>query len=185
MVGKRRGGFHTATKFSHAPVGLSQGHATVIYNLSLFSGKSSFFFDMLSTMRPIRQLLLLALFAGSAFTESDYSNLKVLYNAIEKCSEDKDVGVCLKIKAIGIMDRALVQDEPLPLTDYVAIAKDPTARINDNVYNETETEIAARLPRSYEEKSSTLDQMLYDRLNKYLETRTLQLSIPTDILEGK
>ncbi|XP_075210472.1 uncharacterized protein LOC142317808 [Lycorma delicatula] len=136
-------------------------------------------------MKPVLYLILLPLFAGPVFTESNFSHLKVLYNTIEKCSEEKDVGVCLKLKAVGLMDRALVQDEPLPLTNYISIAKDPSKGVSQNSYNETESEIAARLPRSYEERSSTLDQMLQDRISKYLETRTIQLNIPTDVLEGR
>ncbi|RZF48326.1 hypothetical protein LSTR_LSTR010289 [Laodelphax striatellus] len=128
--------------------------------------------------------LLLCLFCALARSEDASSGLNAIYKTVEKCSADRDIGVCLKLKAVALMDRALRQPEPIAVTDFVSVVKDPSS-VQIVPENESETDIAARLPRSYDEKSRSLDQMLWDRLHKFLQTRTLQFSIPADVLEGR
>ncbi|XP_022196322.2 uncharacterized protein LOC111053708 [Nilaparvata lugens] len=129
--------------------------------------------------------LVLCLFCAFTLAESeDAGGLNAIYKTVEKCSADRDVGVCLKLKAVALMDRALRQPDAIALTDFVSVVKDPSAASAASD-NESESDIAARLPRSYDDKSRSLDEMLWDRLYRFLQTRTLQFSIPADVLEGR
>lgn len=119
---------------------------------------------------------------------SDSGNLKVFFRVLEKCGEVSDMGSCLKLKAVNLLDRALSIDAPLPITDYLSIAKDPEVK-DDNGKKaaavKSEIELEASLPKNLDEKSSTLDHMLEDRVSRFLQSRTIQLTLPTDVLEGK
>lgn len=147
-----------------------------------------------STMKLLVFCVLALLRLSQVYTEivpqsSESGNLKVFFRVLEKCGEVSDMGSCLKLKAVNLLDRALSIDAPLPVTDYLSIAKDP--EVKDDIVKKTtnnvksEIELEASLPKNLDEKSSTLDTMLEDRVSRFLRTRTIQFTLPADILEGK
>lgn len=115
--------------------------------------------------------------------DSDLGNFSLIARVIDKCSDHSDVYSCLKLKAVGLLDRALTVDT-LPISEYVSITKDPKVKDLTPHVVKTEGELEASLPRDMEKKSAVLDEMLDDRVSRYLDSRTIQLSMPADVLEG-
>lgn len=100
---------------------------------------------------------------------------------LDKCGDD-DIYSCLKLKTVALLDRALAVDT-LPVTEYLTITRDNKDTTRPTL--KTEGELEAMLPRDQHKRSIVLDQMLEDRVSKYLDTRTIQLSMPADVLEGE
>lgn len=85
------------------------------------------------------------------------------------------------LQAVSLLDRALTMDS-LPISDFMTISKDPS--VKDTPLPSSSEDLEASLPRDLNQKSSVLDQMIQDRLSKYMETRTIQLTMPKDLFEG-
>ena len=91
------------------------------------------------------------------------------------------------MKAVGLLDRALALESPLQINEFMSLAKDPEAVENETTTSgppPSERELEAALPRDDHERSSKLDDMIVDRLSRFLRTRTLQFSLPADLIEG-
>ncbi|XP_046671064.1 uncharacterized protein LOC124361073 [Homalodisca vitripennis] len=132
----------------------------------------------------MKTTLVLVCYLAVVLADSDLSSLKLFYRVVEKCGDDADVYSCLKMKAVGLLDRALSMDT-LPISNYITITKDPKAHEVPPPTLRTEGELEASLPRDQQKKSAVLDEMLEDRVSRYLDTRTIQLSMPADVLEGR
>ncbi|KAG8328298.1 hypothetical protein J6590_000958 [Homalodisca vitripennis] len=127
--------------------------------------------------------ILVAALPAAQGEDSDPGSLKVFPRVFDKCSGDPDMFSCLKLKAVTLLDRALTLDS-LPVSEYLSITRDPSAKVDQSVFQSKE-DLEASLPRDLGQKSSILDRLLQDRLSKYLETRTIQLNIPKDVFEGR
>ncbi|XP_054258469.1 uncharacterized protein LOC128983258 [Macrosteles quadrilineatus] len=110
--------------------------------------------------------------------------LGVFSRVLDKCGDEPDLYSCLRLKTVALLDRALTVDT-LPVTDYLTITRDPAV---DNATPRqpvrTEGELEASLPRDQHKRSAALDQMLQDRVSRYLDTRTIQISMPAHVLEA-
>ncbi|XP_063229131.1 uncharacterized protein LOC134534580 [Bacillus rossius redtenbacheri] len=121
----------------------------------------------------------------------DGGNWRVAYKVISDCSDRQEVLLCLKMKAVGFLNKALAARSPLKVTDYLSLGVDRQAEeqgaLNGTTTAEapTEAELEASLPRSLGERSSSLDRMLEQRVNQFLDTRTIQLTVPADVIEGR
>lgn len=115
-------------------------------------------------------------------------NWKLLYRLLADCAKTPDVSVCLKMKAVTFLDRAVSLKTQLPINDYVSLARDPVYKEEGpegrSIKPLSETQLEESLPRSMEERSGRLDEMLQERLASFLQSRTLQLNFPADIFEG-
>jgi hypothetical protein len=74
--------------------------------------------------------------------------------------------------------------DTLAVSDYLSVVKDPKASDAGVPPPLTRADLEATLPRDLGERGSALDKMIGDRISKYLETRTIQLNMPTDLFEG-
>ncbi|KAK9501637.1 hypothetical protein O3M35_012328 [Rhynocoris fuscipes] len=111
--------------------------------------------------------------------DSGEGNLKVLYRSLEKCGRSTDIGTCIRLKAVTLLERALHIDTPLVLNDYLSLT--PVRRSSDQSNNgvaRSEQEIEASLPKSTEEKEQVLDEMIADKVTEYLQARSLQFKLP-------
>lgn len=102
----------------------------------------------------------------------DDLGVKHLMRVYEDCSKT-DVMPCLKKKGILFFDRA-ARMETIPLVDGVDVVKTS----GEDVVPISENEIEATLPRSLPEKDAALNQMLWDRVAAFANSRTIQLSLP-------
>lgn len=119
---------------------------------------------------------------GAVTSVHSDGSLSLVARVVDKCSDHSDIYSCLKLKAVSLLDRALTVDV-LPVSEFVTITKDPKANVTAPAVK-TEGELEASLPRDLEKKSLILDEMLDDRVSRYLDSRTIQLSMPADVLEG-
>jgi hypothetical protein len=119
----------------------------------------------------------------------DNGNWKMLYRLISDCAKTSDMSVCLKIKAVTVLDRVASLKTPLEINDYVSLARDPVYK-EDGAQGRSlkplsETQLEESLPRSIEERNGQLDEMIQEKLDTFLQSRTLQLNFPADVFEGK
>lgn len=117
--------------------------------------------------------------AGACLAQSTGGVSQVL-SAIKECAGE-DVVTCLKLKAVRLVDRALVMDT-LPVTEYVTVNKNLSA---GEVQSSKDEDLEATLPRDLGQRSAAVDKVLMDKLWTYLETRTISLKFPTEEFEGK
>ncbi|KAL1137699.1 hypothetical protein AAG570_009395 [Ranatra chinensis] len=108
----------------------------------------------------------------------------VLYKSLEKCSRGAELGHCLRVKAVTLLDRALSLQTPLRITEFVSLGRDPTDRETAPPPQSENQLEASLLPLDSEKKNDVLDDMIADRLTTFLKTRTLQFSLPADLIEG-
>jgi len=122
-----------------------------------------------------------------SFEESagDYfaSGSKVLYRAFEQCGNVRfgDVLTCLKLRALKYADRALRSDS-FRVADGINIVRtllkaedrrgrdlnlEPIPEVNEAV-----------LPTDPEEKQDKLNEMLLERMARFLETHSMQFDMP-------
>ncbi|KAJ9577081.1 hypothetical protein L9F63_006361, partial [Diploptera punctata] len=116
----------------------------------------------------------------------DDGNWKVLYRVISDCSKKSDMGLCLKMKAVVFLDRAISLDSPLYINDYISLAKEHKAHKGRSMKQPiSETNLEETLPKSEEEKNEKLDDMLQEKVDDFLHSRSLQVNFPTDVFEGR
>jgi hypothetical protein len=123
----------------------------------------------------------------NSFEESagDYfaSGPKVLYRAFEQCGNVKfgEVLTCLKLRALKYADRALRSDS-IQVADGIDIirtlpkAEDGSGRdLNLEPIPEVNEAV---LPTDPEEKQDKLNEMLLDRMARFLQTHSMQFDMP-------
>lgn len=123
----------------------------------------------------------------NSFEESagDYfaSGSKVLYRAFEQCGKVRfgDVLTCLKLRALKFADRALRSDsiqvvEGVNIVRSMPKAEDRSGRdINLEPIQEVNEAI---LPMEPEEKQDKLNEMLLERMARFLQTHSMQFDMP-------
>lgn len=118
----------------------------------------------------------------------DNGNWKMLYRLISDCAKTSDMSVCLKIKAVTVLDKVTSLKIPLEINDYVSLARDPMYKEDGpqgrSLKLLSETQLEESLPRSTEERNGRLDEMIQEKLDTFLQSRTLQLKFPADVFEG-
>ncbi|XP_063229007.1 uncharacterized protein LOC134534463 [Bacillus rossius redtenbacheri] len=93
---------------------------------------------------------------------------------LEDCVTSEDAALCLKERAVRLLDSALGQPE-LPLVAGVSLVgpAERGARSLDE----------ASLPADPEERDSQVESLLVDRVATFLQSRTLQLRMPEAAVE--
>lgn len=109
----------------------------------------------------------------------DVGGVSQVLSVIKECSGD-DVVTCLKLKAVKLVDRALVMDS-LPVSEYVTVNGNHSGEVKPF----KDEDVDATLPRDLNQRSAAVDKILMDKLWSYLESRTISLKFPTEEVEGK
>lgn len=117
---------------------------------------------------------------GYPATEQEDSTLDKVYKVIQECG-DKDLSICLKMRALTYVDRALRKSEDISIIDGITLVK--TESTNEayrglNGRALSQDELDASLPKNADEKNTQVENMLFDRVARFLETHTLQLKVP-------
>jgi len=118
----------------------------------------------------------------------DDGNWKVLYRLITDCAKTSDISVCLKMKVVTFLDRIVSLRTPLQINDYISLARDPAYKEGPqgrSMKPLSEAQLEESLPRAMDERSSRLDEMIQEKLGNFLQSRSLQMSIPADAFEGE
>lgn len=130
-------------------------------------------------------LVLLAGFGFSAVfgfpaEQADDSALGKVYRVIQECG-DKDISICLKMRALTYVDKVLRKSEDISIVDGITLVKtdaNPEAYRGLNARALSQDELDASLPKNVDEKNTQVENMLFERMARFLETHTLQLKVP-------
>jgi len=100
-----------------------------------------------------------------------------VYRFLQGCGE-KDMMLCIKMRALTFVDRALRRPEDIALMDGVKLVRggDVSRELNGRALSEAELD--ASLPKDAEDREATVETMLVDRVARFLESHTLQLKVP-------
>ena len=118
----------------------------------------------------------------------DNGNWKILYRLLTDCAKTSYISVCLKMKVVTFLDRIVSLSAPLQINDYISFVRDPAYK--EGPYGRamkplSEAQMEESLPRATDERSSRLDEMIEEKLGNFLQSRSLQMSIPADVFEGE
>jgi hypothetical protein len=115
--------------------------------------------------------------AESSSDQGLTSGFNVLYRTYQQCEKQDDMFACLKLKALKFADRAL-KVKSIPLVDGMELVKKDDEESSRQL-NEPLVEVdEASLPADPEKRQETLDDLLIDRLSRFLRSHTLQFSVP-------
>lgn len=117
--------------------------------------------------------------ADPAAQESETDGLDRVFRAVKDCSE-KNVFTCLKMRALQYVDHALRKPENIEVADGVVLVKsepvESSRGLNGRSLSESELDES---PVSNEvEKDAQVENLLLDRVARFLESHTLQLKVP-------
>ncbi|KAF6209861.1 hypothetical protein GE061_015614 [Apolygus lucorum] len=101
------------------------------------------------------------------------------YKWVQGCG-DKDFGLCLKMRALTYVDRALRRPDNIEVTDGVSLVRTGEASREMNGRALSEAELENSLPKDAEDKDAQVETMLVDRVARFLESHTLQLKVPEE-----
>lgn len=101
------------------------------------------------------------------------SDMRYVYKVYQECAAT-DLSSCLKLKLIGAIDRVARAYSSVPLFDGVAFVKEPTSTPEEPP--KSEADIEANLPRALSEREDALNSIIADKLFKFFESHTLQVS---------
>lgn len=62
-------------------------------------------------------------------------NVRLVMKLVEECSRKDEIGICLKTKAVSFLDKLVKMKDPVPINDYLALARDPAVDNIDQVEN--------------------------------------------------
>lgn len=113
---------------------------------------------------------------GEADTWTD--GVDRVYRFLQGCGE-KDMSLCIKMRALTFVDRALRRPDDISLVDGVKLVHTPGDSSRDlNGRALSEAELDASLPADAEQRDAQVETLLVDRVARFLESHTLQLKVP-------
>ncbi|BES96533.1 Protein of unknown function (DUF1676) [Nesidiocoris tenuis] len=122
-------------------------------------------------------IALVALSSGAfAAEESISSGMRVVYSAYRQCENSVDPVICLKARAVKLVDRALHSDA-IPLVDGISLIKRPESE--RSLKEELEP-----LPTDLESRANKVDDLLWNRVGAFLQSHSVQLNMPSFVNEA-
>ncbi|XP_069679304.1 uncharacterized protein Osi9 [Periplaneta americana] len=102
------------------------------------------------------------------------------YRFLQSCG-DKDMSLCVKMRALTFVDRALRRPGDVDIVDGVSLVRtqdgmDVSRELNGRALSEAELD--ASLPKNADERDAQVETLLVDRVAKFLQSHTLQLKVP-------
>lgn len=92
-----------------------------------------------------------------------------LIRSVRECLRNNETVVCLKERALGILDEAITSDQPISVNDYIDIIKDPGYQVNLTAKED--------LPRDLKERSEMINQLLIKRVDDFFESRSMKFKM--------
>lgn len=109
--------------------------------------------------------------------EESTDGVDKVYRFLQGCGE-KDMLLCIKMRALTFVDRALRRPEDISVVDGVTLVRSQDAGRDLNGRALSEAELDASLPKDAEDRDAQVETMLVDRVARFLESHTLQLKVP-------
>jgi hypothetical protein len=106
--------------------------------------------------------------------------IETAYRFIQSCG-DNEMSLCLKMRALTFVDRALRRTGDVEVFDGVSLVRnqdgpDVSREVNGRALSEAELD--ASLPKNADERDAQVETLLVDRIAKFLQTHTLQFKVP-------
>lgn len=95
---------------------------------------------------------------------------------IRECIASDQAILCLKERALDALNETTLSDKPITIYGVIDIVKDPAFVLNDTLESNF-------LPRDLKARSAKLNDMIYDKVEDFLGSRTIQIRLG-DIFEG-
>ncbi|XP_039299912.1 uncharacterized protein LOC111062519 [Nilaparvata lugens] len=101
------------------------------------------------------------------------TGLRVIYNSYRHCEDQDDTMLCLKWKALKLVDRAL-HSEDIPLIEGVSLVKrsGEERSLSDNTVE------SEPLPVEAQAREKRIDSLLWEKAAAFIQTHSLQLHVP-------
>lgn len=104
---------------------------------------------------------------------SYFGDIKYLYKTYQDCSA-ADLSTCLKLKLFTVIDRVARSTSDFKVYEGVSFVRDGEEE-TDETAPKTESEIEASLPRSLDDKESSLNSLIMDKIMSYFGSHTLKV----------
>lgn len=127
-------------------------------------------------MRSCIFLLAICCLSVTAQESFESTSVRLILKIYDECANADGFSPCLKKKAVTFLDRVARMDK-LPLMEGVTLVKaaDVSSTMEVPVM---ENEIEQNLPRSLAGQDEALNNMLSEKINHLLGSRTIEISMP-------
>jgi len=111
--------------------------------------------------------------------------LDKVYKVMQECS-DKNVGTCLKMRALQYVDRVLRKSENIDVLDGITLVKSGPVESSRGLNGRSlsESELDDTPAKDDDDKDVQVENLLLDRVARFLESHTLQLKVPESSISG-
>lgn len=111
--------------------------------------------------------------------------LEKVYKVMEECSE-KNLATCLKMRALHYVDRALRKSDNIEVFDGISLVKSEPVESSRGLSGRSlsESELDDSMVKDEDEKDTQVENLLLDRVARFLESHTLQLKVPESSISG-
>lgn len=106
------------------------------------------------------------------------SGVDKVYRFIQGCG-DKPMSLCMKMRALTFVDNA-VRGDQINLIDGVSFVRAETNEADRTLHGRalSEEELDSSLPANSDDKNNQVENLLVDRVARFLESHTLQFKVP-------
>lgn len=108
------------------------------------------------------------------------STTNIALNVYGDCSNSEDIYICLKKKAVTLLDR-LGRSQNFTISDSVKLVSSEEAPVQEEEINEKKLDEI--LPRSLDDKNAALTTMLSNKIADFFGSRTIEISLPRSFTE--
>lgn len=121
------------------------------------------------TITMKKTIILLVVFS---VCQAQYNDI---YTKLKNCFNTASVVVCLKEEALKAINETIYSDKPITLYEVVDIVRDPN-------YSSNKSEES--LPDDVSIRSNKLNELLYEKVDEFISSRTIQLNL-NSVIEGR
>lgn len=125
-------------------------------------------------------LVFLCVNAALAVDSFEESSTQIALSVYGDCSKSEDLYVCLKKKAVTLLDR-LGRSDNFTISDSVKVIR--SAEAPAPTEEVTESKLDQLLPRSLDAKNAALTEMLSKKIYDFFGSRTIEISLPRSFPE--
>lgn len=113
---------------------------------------------------------------SSSGSSNVLGDLRQIYQVYKECADD-ELSPCLKVRLFSAIDR-MYRSSQLNLADGVTFVRDDPVTSEESEPPKSFQEIEASLPRALDDKEDALNTMIFDKVVKFFQSRTLKLKLP-------
>ncbi|XP_076678404.1 uncharacterized protein LOC143374285 [Andrena cerasifolii] len=113
---------------------------------------------------------------SSSGSSNVLGDLRQIYQVYKECADD-ELSPCLKVRLLSAIDR-MYRSSQLNLADGVTFVRDDPVASEESEPPKSFQEIEASLPRALDDKEDALNTMIFDKVVKFFQSRTLKLKLP-------